>query len=128
MIICSHNKEAIQAAFPNTEYQRCIVHMIRNTLRFVSYKDRKAFSADLKIIYQAPNEQRAAEIRDAVSEKWSEKYPSSRNVWLRRWEAVTLFFKFSASVRTVIYTTNAIESLNATYRRLNRQRNIFSSD
>ena len=132
MILCADGltgiQEAIQAAFPNTEYQRCIVHMIRNTLRFVSYKDRKAYAADLKRIYQAPNEQRAAEIRDAVTEKWSEKYPSSMNVWLRHWDAVTPIFKFSAAVRTVIYTTNAIESLNATYRRLNRQRSVFPSD
>ena len=132
LILCADGltgiKEAIQAAFPDTEYQRCIVHMVRNTLRFVSCKDRKAFSADLKKIYQAPNEQRAAEIRDAVAEKWSGKYPTAMNAWIRHWDDVTPIFKFSAAVRTVIYTTNAIESLNATYRRLNRQRSVFPSD
>lgn len=132
LIICADGltgiKEAINTAFPQTEYQRCIVHQVRNTLKYVSEKDRKAFAADLKKIYNAPNETRAEEIKDSVTEKWSEKYPNAMKSWTTNWDAITPIFKFSADVRTVIYTTNAIESLNSTYRKLNRQRSVFPSD
>lgn len=132
LIVCADGltgiKEAINAAFPQTEYQRCIVHQVRNTLKYVADKDRKAFAADLKKIYHAPSADRAAEIRDAVTEKWSEKYPNAMKSWTTNWDAITPIFKFSADVRAVIYTTNAIESLNSTYRKLNRQRSVFPSD
>lgn len=132
LIICADGltgiKEAISAAFPNTEYQRCIVHQIRNTLKYVSYKDRKNFAADLKSIYQAASEERALEALGQVFEKWSDRYPNSMNSWSQNWDAISPIFKFSADVRKVIYTTNAIESLNATYRKLNRQRSVFPSD
>ncbi|MDO5157201.1 MAG: IS256 family transposase [Eubacteriales bacterium] len=132
LIICADGltgiKEAINAAFPETEYQRCIVHQVRNTLKYVSDKDRKEFAADLKKIYNAPNEQLGAEARDEVTEKWNSKYPNAMKSWYKNWDAITPIFKFSADVRTVIYTTNAIESLNATYRKLNRQRSVFPSD
>ena len=131
-IICADGltgiKDAINAAFPETEYQRCIVHQVRNTLKYVSDKDRKEFAADLKKIYNAPNEQLGAEARDEVTEKWNAKYPNAMKSWYKNWDAITPIFKFSADVRTVIYTTNAIESLNATYRKLNRQRSVFPSD
>ena len=132
LIICADGltgiKEAINAAFPETEYQRCIVHQVRNTLKYVSDKDRKEFAADLKKIYNAPNEQLGAEARDEITEKWNAKYPNAMKSWYKNWDAITPIFKFSADVRTVIYTTNAIESLNATYRKLNRQRSVFPSD
>lgn len=132
LIICADGltgiKEAINTAFPQTEYQRCIVHQVRNTMKYVADKDRKPFAADLKKIYNAPNADRAAEIRDAVTEKWSEKYPNAMKSWTTNWDAITPIFKFSSDVRTVIYTTNAIESLNSTYRKLNRQRSVFPSD
>lgn len=132
LIICADGlagiKEAINTAFPQTEYQRCIVHQVRNTLKYVSDKDKKAFAGDLKKIYTAPNADRAEEIRDNVTEKWSEKYPNAMKSWHTNWDAITPIFKFSADVRTVIYTTNAIESLNSTYRKLNRQRSVFPSD
>ena len=132
LIICADGltgiKEAINAGFPETEYQRCIVHQVRNTLKYVSDKDRKEFAADLKKIYNAPNEQLGAEARDEVTEKWNAKYPNAMKSWYKNWDAITPIFKFSADVRTVIYTTNAIESLNATYRKLNRQRSVFPSD
>ncbi|SET71739.1 Transposase (or an inactivated derivative) [[Clostridium] aminophilum] len=132
MIICADGltgiKDAISTAFPQTEYQRCIVHQVRNTLKFVADKDRKPFAADLKKIYHAPDETKAAEIRDEVDEKWREKYPTAMRSWRTNWDAITPIFKFSADVRTVIYTTNAIESLNSTYRKLNRQRSVFPSD
>lgn len=132
MIICADGltgiKEAINTAFPQTEYQRCIVHQVRNTLKYVADKDRKSFAADLKKIYHAPDAERAALIRDEVEEKWSEKYPTAMRSWRTNWDAITPIFKFSADVRTIIYTTNAIESLNSTYRKLNRQRSVFPSD
>ena len=132
LIICADGltgiKEAIAAAFPQTEYQRCIVHQVRNTLKYVSDKDRKPFAADLKTIYNAANEQKGIEQRDRVIEKWSEKYPNAMKSWVKNWDVISPIFKFSSDVRTVIYTTNAIESLNSTYRKLNRQRSVFPSD
>ena len=108
-------------------YQRCIVHQVRNTLKYVADKDRKAFAKDLKTIYNAPNEEQGRSNRDQVTEKWSEKYPNAMKRWERNWNVITPIFKFSSDVRTVIYTTNAIESLNSTYRKLNRQRSVFPS-
>ena len=132
LIICADGlsgiKEAINTAFPNTEYQRCIVHQVRNTLKYVSDKDRKEFAADLKTIYGAPSEARGRELLDDVNEKWQEKYPRAMKRWYDNWDSICPIFKFSSSVRTVIYTTNAIERLNSTYRRLNRQRSVFPSD
>ena len=132
MVICADGlsgiKEAITAAFPNTEYQRCIVHQVRNTLKYVPDKDRKAFATDLKTIYHAATEEKAREALDTVSEKWNPKYPHSMKRWYDNWDVITPIFKFSPTVRNVIYTTNAIESLNSTYRKLNRQRSVFPSD
>ena len=132
LIICADGlsgiKEAIAAAFPKTEYQRCIVHQVRNTLKYVPDKDRKAFATDLKTIYHAATEEKARTALDTVSEKWTTKYPNSMKRWYDNWDAITPIFKFSPTVRKVIYTTNAIESLNATYRKLNRQRSVFPSD
>ena len=121
-------KEAITAAYPQTEYQRCLVHQVRNTLKYVSDKDRKAFAKDLKTIYNAPSEAEGREALDEVTSAWEEKYPRAMKRWYDNWDAISPIFKFSADVRTVIYTTNAIESLNSTYRRLNSQRSVFPSD
>ena len=132
MIVCADGlsgiKEAIATAFPNTEYQRCLVHQVRNTLKYVPDKDRKAFAKDLKTIYNAPTEEEGRKTLDKVTEKWEEKYPRAMKRWYDNWDAICPIFKFSSEVRTVIYTTNAIESLNATYRKLNRQRSVFPSD
>lgn len=132
LLICADGltgiKDAISAAYPKTEYQRCIVHQVRNTLKYVADKDRKPFAADLRTIYTAANEQKALEIRDKVTEKWNPKYPNAMRSWSVNWDAISPIFKFSSEVRTVIYTTNAIESLNSTYRKLNRQRSVFPSD
>lgn len=132
MVICADGlsgiKEAIAAAFPNTEYQRCIVHQVRNTLKYVPDKDRKAFATDLKTIYHAPTEEKAREALDNVAKKWTPKYPNAMKRWYDNWDVITPIFKFSPTVRKVIYTTNAIESLNSTYRKLNRQRSVFPSD
>ena len=132
MVICADGlsgiKEAIHAAFPDTEYQRCIVHQIRNTLKYVSYKDMKAFAADLKSIYLAPDEKQGYEALQIVADKWDGKYPNAMKSWEQNWDVLTPIFKFSTEVRKVIYTTNAIESLNSTYKKLNRQRTVFPND
>lgn len=132
MLICADGltgmKEAISAAFPKTEYQRCIVHQVRNTLRYVSYKDMKKFAADLKTIYLAPNEQQGYDNMQRTAEKWNEQYPYAMKSWEQNWDVLSPIFKFSSNTRKVIYTTNAIESLNSTYKKLNRQRSVFPSD
>ena len=131
LVLCADGltgiKEAIEAAYPLTEYQRCIVHVVRNTLKYVSYKDRKAFAADLKTIYHSSDEQTGHKRMLAVTEKWGSKYPNSMQRWADNWDVISPMFKFSVQVRKVIYTTNAIESLNSGYRRLNRQRSVFPS-
>lgn len=132
MIVCADGltgiKEAINTAFPETEYHRCIVHQVRNTLKYVPYKDKKAFATDLKSIYLAPNEQQGHANLERVTEKWSEKYPNALKSWEQNWDVLTPIYKFSSDVRKVIYTTNAIESLNSTYKKLNRQRSVFPND
>lgn len=129
LILCadalSGMKEAISAAFPRTDYQRCIVHQVRNTLKYVADKDRKEFATDLKNIYHASSEEQGVTIRDKVEEKWRDRYPNAMKSWRTNWDVISPIFKFSAAVRKVIYTTNAIESLNSCYRRLNKQRSVF---
>jgi len=120
--------EAIQAAFPQTEYQRCIVHMVRNTLKHVSEKNRKAFAVDLKRIYHAPDEETGHQTMLEVKEKWDKIYPNAMKRWVDDWSAVCPVFKYSAAVRKVLYTTNVIESLNSQYRKLNSTRSVFPSD
>ena len=132
LILCADGltglKDAVAAAFPQTEFQRCIVHQVRNTLKYVSSKDRKEFAADLKKIYTAADEKTATKIRDEIEQKWAKKYPHAMKSWRTNWDAIVPIFKFSPTLRTVIYTTNAIESLNSTYRQLNRQRSVFPND
>ena len=114
LILCADGlsgmKEAVSAAFPNTEYQRCIVHQVRNTLKYVADKDKKKFAADLKTIYQAPNEQVGYERMLEVTETWKSHYPNAMKSWEINWDEISPIFKFSSEVRKVIYTTNAIES------------------
>lgn len=130
MIICADGligiREAMETAFPQTEYQRCIVHQVRNTLKYASEKDKKAFANDLRRIYTAPNEELAMGELDRVKEEWQTKYPNSMKSWYKNWDAISPIFKFSSETRRVVYTTNAIESLNSIYRRLNSQRSASS--
>lgn len=131
LILCSDGltgiKEAISAAFPKTEQQRCIVHMVRNTLKYVPNKDMKNFAKDLKTIYTAADEKTALHQLERITEKWGKEYPFAMKRWNDNWDAISPIFKFSKDVRTAFYTTNAIESLNSTLRRLNRQRSVFPS-
>ncbi|WP_432748928.1 IS256 family transposase [Pectinatus haikarae] len=131
LILCSDGltalKEAIAAAFPKTEHQRCIVHMVRNTLKYVANKDMKNFARDLRTIYTAPDEKTAVRRLEEVDQKWTSQYPAAMKRWHDHWDVITPIFKFSIDVRTAFYTTNTIESLNSSYRRLNRQRSVFPS-
>ena len=132
LVICADGltgmKEAVSAAFPQTELQRCIVHQIRITLKYVGEKNKKEFASDLKTIYHAPSEKAALEQLERVTAKWEGDYPNAMKSWYKNWDVISPIFKFSADVRKVIYTTNAIESLNSGYRRLNKQRSVFPSD
>jgi len=132
MVLCADGlsgmKEAVATAFPNTEYQRCIVHQVRNTLKYVASKDKKAFAKDLKTIYHAANAELGYEQLVEVKGKWEEHYPNAMKSWESNWDVISPIFKFSKDVRKVIYTTNAIESLNSTYKKLNAQRSVFPND
>lgn len=132
LVLCSDGlsgiKEAVSAAYPQTELQRCIVHQVRNTLKYVGDKNKKDLAGDLKKIYHAASEKAALEELDRVNEKWSSEYPNAIKSWYANWDVLSPIFKFSSQVRKVIYTTNAIESLNSGYRRLNKQRSVFPSD
>ena len=117
--------EAIAAVFPKTEVQLCIVHMVRNSLKFVPFKDRKAIAADLKKIYGAASEEAAVDELEAFSARWDSKYPMISRSWKTRWPELTPFFKFPPAIRKVIYTTNAIESLNFSVRKITKNRQSF---
>jgi len=121
--------EAINAVFPLTQVQTCIVHMIRHSLDFVSWKDRKPVAAALKEIYRAKDADTAKENLQAfAASEWGSKYPAIPGVWRRQWQQVIPFFAFPQAVRRIIYTTNAIESLNAKLRRAVKTRGHFPND
>ncbi len=120
--------DAINTVYPETHIQLCIVHMIRNSLRFVSWKDYKAVTADLKRIYQADTEEIALMERDTFSERWDEKYPQISRSWINNWENLNTFFRYPKDIRKAIYTTNAIESLNSVIRKAIKNRKVFPSD
>ena len=121
--------EAINATFPQTLVQTCIVHLLRNALAFVSWQDRKQVVAALKPIYKAPTADAALLALDAFEAgPWGKKYPAIAPIWRRQWDQVIPFFAFPQEVRTIIYTTNAIESLNSTLRTAIRSRGHFPSD
>ena len=120
--------EAIEAVYPKTTVQLCIVHMIRNSLRYVSYKDRKAVVADLKPIYRAQTLDAAESALSDFAEKWDSQYPSISRLWFEHWEKVIPFFAYPAEIRKAVYTTNAIESLNMTFRKVLKNKRFFPSD
>ena len=132
LVLCADGltglKEAISAIYPKTEYQRCIVHQIRNSLKYVPYTDKKELANDLKTVYKATTEEIAYTNLLELEEKWKNKYPGAIQSWIDNWEVLSVFFKFSTEIRKIMYTTNAIESLNSTYKRINRNRNVFSTD
>ena len=120
--------DAINAVFPKAEVQLCIVHMIRNSVKYVPYKDRKAVTTDLKEIYLAPSEDAAKTGLERFGEKWDVKYPAISKSWLSRWNEVIPYMKFSPEIRRAIYTTNSVESLNFTLQRNLKTRQSFPND
>lgn len=120
--------EAIETVFPQTKVQLCIVHLVRNSLSYVSYKDRKAVAADLKTIYSAATESEAEQALILFAEKWDKQYPMISKSWMNHWQRIIPFFAFPLDIRKAIYTTNAIESLNMTLRKVLRNHRSFPTD
>jgi transposase-like protein len=119
--------DAVRAVFPNTHIQRCIVHMVRNSTRFVSYKDLRQVCADLKAIYTAPCEEAGRAALSAFGARWGQKYPMIAQAWSSHWADLSEFFKYPSEIRRVIYTTNAIESLNYQLRKVTRNRSTAAT-
>ena len=120
--------QAIEAVFPDTEIQQCIIHQIRNTTKFVSYKELKSLMADLKRVYAAPTEEIALAELDGFDEKWSGKYPKIAKSWKDNWAKLSTYFKYPEAVRRLIYTTNAIEGFNRQLRKVTKSKTVFPSD
>ena len=121
-------KDAIQAVFPSAQIQRCVIHMLRNSFKYINYNDLKKFSADFKNVYNAPNESTALDELEAVKEKWGKKYPYAISNWENNWEDVNSFFQFPDEIRRIMYTTNIIEGLNRQYRKVTKTKSVFPSD
>lgn len=132
LILCSDGlsgiKEAISATFPSTVQQRCIVHIIRNSIKYVGYKDYTEFMRDLKGIYEAKDEVTALEALDEFEAKWGSRYPHSIKPWRNNWDEIAHMFNYSSELRRLIYTTNAIESLNRSIRKYTKSKGSFPSD
>ena len=120
--------DAIKAVFPNTEVQRCIIHQIRNTFNYVSYKHRKEFAKDLKLVYSALTEDAALNELTLLEEKWGNHYAIALRSWRNNWDELATYFKYPQEIRTMIYTTNAIESYNRSLRKVTKSKSIFPSD
>ena len=121
-------KEAIGAVYPDARIQRCVIHMLRNSFKYVNYSDLKKFSADFKSVYHAPNETSALSELENIKEKWGRKYPYAISNWENNWEDVSSFFQFSDDIRRIMYTTNIIEGLNRQYRKVTNTKSVFPSD
>lgn len=120
--------EAIHTAYPKTEVQRCVIHQIRSSTRYVSYKDVKQFTADLKPVYKAPTEETALSAMDAFEAKWCGKYPLAVKSWWVNWNELSTMFKYPPEIRKLIYTTNAIENFNRQLRKVTKTKSAFVSD
>jgi len=132
LIACTDNligmSEAISAVYPKCEHQLCIVHQIRNSLKYVSYKDRKAVVADLKPIYRATIEEEAMLALESFEIKWSKIYPQIAKSWYNNWANLVIFMGYPPSIKKIIYTTNAIESLNSQLRKVTNNKRVFPTD
>lgn len=132
LIACTDNltgmSDAIAAIYPATEHQLCIVHQIRNSLKFVSYKNRKELVADLKPVYTAVTEDCGLSALDEFAKKWDGKYPHIAKSWYNNWDNLAIFFQYPPEIRKVIYTTNAIESLNSQLRKVTKNKRSFPND
>lgn len=131
-IACTDNlcgfSTAIEAVFPKTEIQNCIIHQIRNSSKYVSYKDLKALMADLKAVYAAVDEDAALMALDTFSEHWDKKYPTISQSWRANWVNLSTYFKFPQELRRLIYTTNAIEGFNRQLRKVTKAKSVFPTD
>jgi len=132
LIACIDNlggfEEAIGSIYPKTEVQSCIVHQIRNTIKYVAYKDSKAVMADVKLIYQAVNKELAEEHLNGFEERWGKKYPIIIKSWRNNWHKLSTFFKYTADIRRIIYTTNTIEGFHRQIRKVTKTKGAFTSD
>ncbi len=132
LIACTDNlsgfSSAIEAVFPKTEIQNCIIHQLRNSSKYVSYKDLKALMADLKAVYAAVDEASALCALDAFAEVWDKKYPKIAQSWRANWANLSTYFKFPQEVRRLIYTTNAIEGFNRQLRKVTKSKSVFPTD
>lgn len=120
--------EAIQAVYPEALIQLCIIHMVRNSMRFVSWKDYKAVATQLKAVYQAPTEQQALQALEQFEKDWQDKYPVIAEMWYRNWDNLITMFNYPEDIRRVIYTTNAIESVNSSIRKATTRHKMFPND
>jgi len=133
LLICSVDglkgfEEAIKASFPKAEIQKCVVHQIRNSTKFVSYKDRKVFCADMREIYTAANEEAGLAALDRFENKWGIKYSYAIKSWRDNWQYLSTFFKYPPEIRRIIYTTNAIENFNRQIRKITKTKSSFPTD
>lgn len=120
--------DAIKAVFPNTEIQRCIIHQIRNSTKYISYKHRKEFCKDLKPVYQAATEEQALQALEDLDEKWGKDYQISIRSWRNNWDELATYFKYPPEIRRMIYTTNALESYNRSLRKVTKSKSVFPTD
>lgn len=121
-------QEAIHAVYPQSQVQRCIIHMLRNSFKYVSYKDLKKFASDFKNVYRAPSEDVALSELEVLKETWGKKYPYAISNWEANWEVVSPFFQFSDDIRRIMYTTNIIEGLNRQFRKVTKTKSSFPND
>ena len=132
LIACTDNltgfSQAIEAVFPKTDIQNCIIHQLRNSSKYVSYKDLKALMADLKKVHTAVDEPSALEALDAFAAAWDSKYPKISKSWYENWPNLSTYFKFPQELRKLIYTTNAIEGFNRQLRKVTKTRSVFPTD
>lgn len=119
--------EAIESVYPHTQIQRCIVHMVRNSLRYVGWKERKRVARDLRAVYTAPTAAAGAHALDAFGKQWDSRFPTIGMLWRQHWDHLSPFFAYPAPIRKVIYTTNAVESLNAQLRKVTKKKGAFPS-
>lgn len=132
LIACIDNlngfSEAIESVFPKIEVQSCMVHQIRNSLKYVASKDQKPFMADLKEVYRAATKDLAEQQLDALDKKWGKKYPLAINSWRNNWPKLSTYFKYNPAIRKVIYTTNTIEGFHRQVRKVTKTKGAFPSD
>ena len=132
LIVCIDNlkgfEEAIRTIYPNTEVQTCVVHQIRNSLKYVASKDQKVFMSELKPVYRADNEPAALDELAKLKEKWNKKYPMVIGSWEKNWPKLSTYFKYPASIRKLIYTTNTIEGYHRQIRKVTKNKGVFTSD